>query len=158
MANSSIPPAGLYWLRRASLLAWLVLTVAVSASLFAASNTPGLRSTPNESAKVKILESYGRVPLHFEANNGQTDRRVKFLALGSGYTLFLTSTEAVLALDKPVVNNNRGESVAALKATKTYADKSPRAVLRMKLVGANPAPQIEGRESGGLSGSTIRYE
>ena len=37
------------------------------------------------------------IPLAFEANDGQTDPRVKFLARGSGYTLFLTSSDAVLA-------------------------------------------------------------
>ena len=33
----------------------------------------------------------GHLPLVFEANQGQTDSRVKFLARGSGYGLFLTS-------------------------------------------------------------------
>ncbi len=41
-----------------------------------------------------------KLPLHFEANQGQTDERVKFLARGSGYGLFLTSTESVLVLRK----------------------------------------------------------
>src|SRR2546425_11862393 len=43
-------------------------------------------------------EGYGRVPLSFEANQGQADPRAKFISRGSGYTLFLTSDEAVLAL------------------------------------------------------------
>ena len=41
---------------------------------------------------------YASLPLSFERNQGQTDQRVKFLARGLGYTLFLTSDEAVLAL------------------------------------------------------------
>lgn len=36
--------------------------------------------------------------LFFEENRGQTDPRVRFLARGSGMSLFLTSSEAVLAL------------------------------------------------------------
>jgi hypothetical protein len=36
--------------------------------------------------------------LSFEENRGQTDARVKFLARGRGYTIYLTSTEAVLKL------------------------------------------------------------
>ena len=40
-----------------------------------------------------ISEAYGRIPLHFEANRGQTDNRVKFLARGHGYTMFLTATD-----------------------------------------------------------------
>jgi len=38
------------------------------------------------------------LPLFFEPNQGQTDRRVRFLAHGAGYGLFLTSREAVLSL------------------------------------------------------------
>ena len=41
---------------------------------------------------------YGRLPLHFEPNEGQSDGRVKFLAHGRGYGLFLTTSEAVLSL------------------------------------------------------------
>jgi hypothetical protein len=50
--------------------------------------------------KPQLVETYGKLPLSFEANQGQTDRQVKFLARGRGYTLFLTPTEAVLALSK----------------------------------------------------------
>src|SRR6266498_232833 len=38
------------------------------------------------------------IPMQFEANAGQTDNQVKFLSRGPGYTLFLTSTQAVLSL------------------------------------------------------------
>jgi hypothetical protein len=41
---------------------------------------------------------YGQLPLSFEANQGQTDPRVHFLSRGQGYSLFLTDSEAVLAL------------------------------------------------------------
>ena len=63
------------------------------------------RAQPDTSAEVKrkVAESYGRLPLGFEANRGQTDPRVKFLSRGKGYTLFLTPREAVLALQKPLV-------------------------------------------------------
>jgi hypothetical protein len=51
--------------------------------------------------RARMAESYGKLPLSFEANQGQTDRRVKFLSRGSGYSLFLTGSEAVLSLRKP---------------------------------------------------------
>jgi len=35
------------------------------------------------------LMPYGQLPLSFEANQGQTDDQVQFLAHGPGYTLFL---------------------------------------------------------------------
>ena len=41
-----------------------------------------------------------RQSLSFEENRGQTDSRVKYLARTGGWSLFLTSTEAVLALQE----------------------------------------------------------
>ena len=41
---------------------------------------------------------FGRLPLGFEPNQGQSDPRVRFLAHGAGYGLFLTHNEAVLQL------------------------------------------------------------
>ncbi len=49
--------------------------------------------------KAQLAADYGRLPLSFEANAGQTDGRVKFFSRGSGYGLYLTSDEAVLALN-----------------------------------------------------------
>jgi hypothetical protein len=49
-------------------------------------------------AKAKLPVTYAKVPSHFEPQQGQTDERVHFLARGNRDTLFLTSTEAVLAL------------------------------------------------------------
>src|SRR2546422_7679549 len=48
-----------------------------------------------------LRDSYGKLPMSFERNQGQTDRKVKFLSRGSGYSFFLTSDEAVLALRPP---------------------------------------------------------
>src|SRR5581483_1015462 len=41
-----------------------------------------------------------RLPLAFEPNQGQTDGAVRYMARGSGFRLFLTSSEAVVALDR----------------------------------------------------------
>jgi hypothetical protein len=43
-------------------------------------------------------EQYGRLPLAFEQNLGQTDARVRYLARSSDHTLFLTAEGAVLRL------------------------------------------------------------
>ena len=43
-------------------------------------------------------ETFGNLPLAFEANVGQTDAQVNFLSRGAGYATFLTPTEAVLSL------------------------------------------------------------
>jgi hypothetical protein len=48
--------------------------------------------------KAQVQTNYGKLPLSFEANQGQTNAQVKFLARGQGYTLFLTPTETILSL------------------------------------------------------------
>ncbi|MEJ7894508.1 MAG: hypothetical protein WKF94_17895, partial [Solirubrobacteraceae bacterium] len=37
----------------------------------------------------------GKLPLAFTPNRGQSDRRVRFMSRGAGYSLFLTAGEAV---------------------------------------------------------------
>ena len=51
-------------------------------------------------APPKAAPSYSQLPQSFEANRGQTDARVKFLSRGAGYTVFLTSNQAVLSLSR----------------------------------------------------------
>jgi hypothetical protein len=51
------------------------------------------RATAEESR-----EAYGRIPLSFEANRGQSEASVDFLARGAGYALFLKPDEAVFVL------------------------------------------------------------
>jgi uncharacterized repeat protein (TIGR03803 family) len=77
------------------------------------------------SAQPKV--SLTQLPLSFEPNLGQTDPKVKFLSRGSGYKLFLTADEAVLAF------KNTKQSNGSAHAKLTTAD----AVLAMRLVGAN---------------------
>src|SRR2546425_9844516 len=107
----------------------------------------------SEVAKPRLAETYGKLPLSFEANHGQTDRQVKFLSRGRGYILFLTSNETVLHIRKPAMPAAQhridtvamGQEVAEDKAITTT-------VLRMRLVGANPAPDVSGLEE--LPGKT----
>ena len=90
--------------------------------------------------QIKLQQSYGKLPLSFEANQGQSDAQVKFLARGPGYALFLTPTEAVLSLKKPPAQRKAARTMPALS-------KAGRGtVLRMRLVGANPAPRVIGQE------------
>lgn len=61
----------------------------------AASVATATAPTPTRQAVTAMMLG---MPLQFEANQGQVDAQVKFLAGGSGYTLFLTPTESVLVL------------------------------------------------------------
>ena len=40
--------------------------------------------TSQAATQARLVESYGRLPLSFELNQGQTDSRVKFLSRGRG--------------------------------------------------------------------------
>lgn len=107
------------------------------------SGTAGAKS--GQAKQARAWEAYGKLPLSFEVNQGQTDGRAKFLARGRGYSLFLTSTEAVLALRKPSAGRSSKSEMRSSKLV-THHSSLAAAVLRLKLVGANPAPQVAGRE------------
>src|SRR5258706_16150221 len=81
----------------------------------------------------RVTESYGKLPLHFEANRGQTDKDVHFLSRGPGYSLYLTAGEAVLVLAEP----NPDAKHDAKARVKSVA-------LRMGLVGAARKPVVSG--------------
>src|SRR5713226_10047437 len=81
---------------------WLVGAVVVGSAV-AMAHVVSSPASPAPSANFvrHIRAAYARLPLAFEANRGQTDPQVRFLARGRGYTVFLTPTEAVLTLVDP---------------------------------------------------------
>ena len=93
----------------------------------------------SSTVRPSLLEDYGRGSLAFEINQGQTDSSVKFLSRGTGYSLFLTTNEAVVALRRPTVDA-RGRTAESSTPNAT-PDAQPFAVMRMRFVGANPAPR-----------------
>ncbi len=91
-------------------------------SLFSSAVIPA-KQPSNDSKRAAIRESYGRLPLYFEANEGQKDAKVKFSARTGGSMLFLTSREATW---------------------RYRANQTSGGALRMKLVGSNPAARVQG--------------
>ncbi len=77
----------------------------------------------------KTTEAYGKLPLHFEPNRGQTDERVEFFARGNGYGIFLQDTSATLVLSRAKDGAEPGSG-------------SETAVLRMGLVAAGAADAV----------------
>ena len=61
----------------------LLLTCARTQTVAPATH-PGMRAQ-----RASIVEGYGRLPLVFEANQGQTASEVKFVSRGAGTTCFL---------------------------------------------------------------------
>src|SRR6266508_508606 len=98
---------------------------------------------PNQSNARTAGETYGKLPLHFEGNEGQADPHIRFLSRGRGYGLFLTSTEALLSLSKQMkatatkdTSPNRMNSGSA-EQCESRENAGSSAVVRMKVVGAN---------------------
>src|SRR5437773_1197082 len=109
----------------------LALSISLSVLLTVAAQA---QADPPDSAR--IVEAYGKLPLAFEANQGQSDPQVKFLSRGAGYSLFLTADAAVLSL-QPSVPSPMG-------AGRGSHPQSARAVLQMKLVNTNPKTRLVG--------------
>ena len=91
------------------------IAICTSLTLRAAGNNPSARLDVN----------FGKVPLSFEPNRGQSDARVDYVSRGQGYTLFLTGDQAVLRLIR----------------TKDHSS-----LLRMKLAGANAQAAASGMD------------
>src|SRR6267143_6803076 len=106
-------------------------------------------SLPSES---RMNEAYGRLPLSFETNQGQTDGRVKFISHGGGYTLFLTSNEAVLQLRKAKHGKQFDEDKNLSHQQTRRTSRITSSALRMRFVGANDAAEITGEDE--LAGKT----
>jgi uncharacterized repeat protein (TIGR01451 family) len=87
--------------------------------------------SPASTAKRQQVQmAYSHLPLMFEANQGQTDAKVKFLARGFGYGLFLTADEAVLKI-RTSAKNAMALSMAIEGANKDVA-----------VVGNDPLPGV----------------
>jgi len=111
-----------------------------------------------------VIEDYGKLPLSFEANQGQFDAQVMFGSRVNGHELYLTPTEAVLALSSPpssklsrsllretssqqAANNHpqAGAHIALLESdggSEGELDSKP-AVFRMKLLGSSHMARAE---------------
>jgi uncharacterized protein (TIGR03437 family) len=79
---------------------------------------PASSASRQQERDLAAAETFGKIPLSFEENRGQTDPRVAYLARGRDVALFLTASEAVLTSRKDTV--------------------------RMRWPGANGNPEIHG--------------
>ena len=108
----------------------LLMSLRIFPMLLSPTCTKGARyETTNLSSRppASVLappSNYGQVPLSFEANHGQANEPVQYLARGTNATLYLTPTEAALEI------RNAAQQTALVK---------------MKLVGANASPVLRGQ-------------
>jgi hypothetical protein len=138
---------------------------AAGASRTAKSSTPA-----NDSL---IRQNYSNLALSFEANVGQADPSVHFLAHGPGYGLYLTGTEAVIVLNPGSGARGQGSAVRAQRSgigsprsgiedpmgvlarsgneglsslTPDSRPLTPASVVHMQTLGGNPMPRLVGED------------
>jgi len=75
-----------------------------------ASSAPA-RPEPSAATKQQVLAAYGKLPLAFTENAGQTDARVRYYAQGPGFSIFFTQSKVMLALDR----SHKGGAAVALR-------------------------------------------
>ena len=102
---------------------------------------------PIKKAPMSALQSYGRLPMSFEPNVGQSEKQVKFLSRGAGYALYLTGRESVLLLRNPSTTQVGGKADhtgGPPHQRQMKVDNGTPSVVRMKYLGAASDPQISG--------------
>src|ERR1700722_5302742 len=127
---------------RAPVIRVLLFSLLIAASPAARLLPQSFQAQQNSSTqKAQLAANYGKLPLSFEANAGQTDGRVKFLSRGSGYGLYLTGAEAVLQL-----NGHPCKSGTSAQPSQAGCGNDA-AVVTMRLAGgANQTAKLVGEE------------
>ena len=97
-------------------------------------------SANGAAAQTAMFQSeYGQLPLSFEANQGQTDSRVDYLARGAGYTMFLTGDGAVLDLQQAASSPASGNA-----SFRNPPCQISGTAIDMQFIGANPGATVTG--------------
>jgi hypothetical protein len=124
--------------------------IAVTSSLTATAGSASPSEKTSPSQKAQLVESYGNLPLSFEANTGQAGPGVKFLSRGNGYGLYLTDDGAVLTLRKrlPAAARSRlqPEVNSAREHARENAESPSSDAVQMQLAGANGRVEISGED------------
>jgi hypothetical protein len=129
---------------RLKVLTWGLLTALLAATPSPAQQSgAGVWLGTSTSLGARAQANYGKLPLRFEANQGQTGSPVRFLSRGKGYTAFLTAGGLVLSLrpSQPVPVQPMSKVAA------TYKSRRPvNATLQFKLLGAARNPTVTGED------------
>ncbi|MBI2828240.1 MAG: Ig-like domain repeat protein, partial [Acidobacteria bacterium] len=88
---------------------------------------PRARAAHRGAIDPRLIDQFGRIPLHFESNEGQADASVRFIARGAGYAMYLGASEAAVTI---------GVSDSTLRSR----------TVRLRMVGANAQPAAKGED------------
>jgi hypothetical protein len=102
------------------------------------------KSPPARAQERRLLSAYAKLPMTFESNRGQTAKQVKFVSRGPGYSLFLTPTEAVIALKQNSTESKPSAKSRPVAAHGRKPAETGYSVLRISLDGAAKSPAVTG--------------
>lgn len=136
-----------YLIRFRRKLGWGVLVFLFSPILLNAERVSGTASATASTDRVAIARILSALPLSFEANQGQSDPKVRFAFRGAGYSGEFTENEADLLFSRRP--NEEPPAGGALKHRAAGSDW-----LRMRLVGTLEDSNISGEDK--LPG-TVNY-
>jgi uncharacterized protein (TIGR03437 family) len=119
------------------ILAVSLLWLSAAGSLPAWAAEPGVPS---------LDAAYGNLPLSFEANMGQTDPSVGFVARGRGYGILLTRAEAVLVLRRPISAADGKRRAAIRSKFGAGTAEVERTTVRVRVVGSNADAGLRGAQ------------
>ena len=114
-------------------------------------------SAPSADQRARVRAHLDALPLAFEANQGQLNPQVKYMARGDGYKLLLTKSRAVITVAASRGNSEVREMMLhkrlgaartkALLKKRSHAVKRPSSVaLNMNFLGANHDAQLVAQE------------
>ncbi len=111
-----------------------------SAAAFGQTSQPKAPSNAKTAPSGQNSVNYGKLPLSFEPNLGQTAKEVQWLARGPEYTLYLAGPNAVLEMNKIVPAKPGATSPEEMR---TSINSS---VVRMNLLEASGSHQTDGED------------
>jgi hypothetical protein len=117
-------------------------------TLFAAATASvAQQSSPANAAPTSVTRAatanYGKLPMTFEANQGQTASDVKFLSRGPGYVVYLTAGAMVFSARASQVTP---KSDSPVHSQGSASQKANNTVIQLGMVGANPNPVAVGEQ------------
>ncbi|MEW5976152.1 MAG: SBBP repeat-containing protein [Acidobacteriota bacterium] len=131
-----------------TLLLWAIHSLNPSASIKAPKplSKSFTKEQTSDHSDPRVMEQYGRLPLSFEPNMGQTSPEVRYLTRGSGgWVLYFTPQEVVLSLATSIPSEQVNRSSPLARGERL-------AVIRFELLGNKKAPTL--RAQGRLPGES----
>src|SRR6185437_1738796 len=102
------------------------------------------QTVSTEARAQRLSRKYGKLPLYFEQNIGQTSKEAKFISRGSGYALFLTGKGSLLELQAPDKKICDTKDIQCAKKQAGQPSFNQTSILSMSFLGTKGAINVTG--------------